>query len=249
MTTLVLVRHGQASALAEDYDQLSPTGEAQGRKLGLHLGSMLKSETPLRVLVGPRRRHAQTLASMLETAPGSWPEPELLPELDEHHGVQLVKLLTPTYAERDHPFGEAIRAVFAGGPEVHRAVGRMYQVALTAWVRGELEHPEVETWKVFRERTGSFVRAIAAGTDKDTVIAVTSGGAIAAMVAEALGAPDERVLELMWSIKNASVTRLRFGHARFFAPLHSEPGLRSVHLEVFNETGHLGIEDHLHTHV
>lgn len=247
MTTLILVRHGQASALAEDYDQLSSTGAAQARKLGAHLGALL-GEGPTRVLVGPRRRHAQTLAGMLETAPGRWPEPVLEPALDEHHGVQLVKLLTPTYAERDHPFGEAIRAVFAGGPDAHRAVGRMYQVALTAWARGELMHPDVESWTDFRARTGGFVRSIAARADRDTVLAVTSGGAISAMVAEAIGAPDAHVLELMWSLKNASVTRLRFGTPRFFAPPESS-GARSVHLEVFNETGHLGVEEHLHTHV
>ena len=34
MGTLVLVRHGQASFMAAEYDRLSPTGEAQARKLG-----------------------------------------------------------------------------------------------------------------------------------------------------------------------------------------------------------------------
>lgn len=246
MTTLVLVRHGQASALAEDYDQLSPIGAQQARRVGAHLAAILGG-APSRVLIGPRRRHAQTLAGMLEGAPGSWPEPELVDALDEHHGVQLVKLLTPDYATREHPFGEAIRAV-GTSDDPHRAVARVFQAALTGFCRGELCHAEVEDWRAFRARTAGFVRRIADGDDRDTVVAVTSGGTISAMVGEALGSSDEGILELMWSLKNASITRLRFGRPRFFGD-DAPSGPRSAQLEVFNETGHLGGDTHLHTHV
>ena len=37
MGQLLLVRHGQASFGAEDYDVLSETGWEQGRRLGAHL--------------------------------------------------------------------------------------------------------------------------------------------------------------------------------------------------------------------
>jgi len=249
MTTLYLLRHGQASALADEYDKLSPIGEQQAERLGIHLGAHLSG--PARVLVGPRKRHAQTLAGMRRGAPDRFGAETLEPALDEHHGVQLVKLLTPLYAERDHPFGDAIRAVMKGGPDAYRSVGRMYQVALTGWARGELEHPDdIETWSAFRTRTGAFLRSLIEGDDDSTLVAVTSGGAIGAMVAEAIGAPDERALDLMWSLKNASITRLRFSHHTFTAlDVTTKTGPRTVHLEVFNETGHLGTESHLHTHV
>lgn len=246
MTTLVLVRHGQASALADDYDQLSSIGAEQGRRVGRHLGALFSGDEPPELLYGPRRRHAQTLAAMREAAP-EIPDGALEADLDEHHGVQLVKLLTPHYAEREHPFGDAIRAVMQGGPHAHRAVGRMYQVALTAWMEGELEHPEVEPWSEFRARTRRFIRALAERDDHRTVVAITSGGAIAAMVTEAMGMDGPRALELMWALKNASVTRLRFGAPRFLAA--QSVGPRRAHLEVFNETGHLGADEHLHTHV
>lgn len=243
MTTLVLIRHGQASALAEDYDQLSGIGAEQGRRTGLHLEALFRVERPPELLVGPRRRHAQTLAAMREAAPAI-PEAALAPALDEHHGVQLVKLLMPEYAERAHPFGEAIRAVRSGGPDVRRAVGRMYQVALGAWIAGELGHPEIEPWTEFRARTRAFVASVAERDDPQPVVAITSGGAIAAMVTEALGLDAAHALDLMWSLKNASVSRLRFGTGRF-----GQGAPRRAHLEVFNETAHLGSEEHLHTHV
>jgi broad specificity phosphatase PhoE len=120
----------------------------------------------------------------------------------------------------------------------------MYQVALTAWMHGELGHPDIEPWTDFRARTRAFVASLAERDEARPVVAITSGGAIAAMVTEALGLDGAHALELMWSLKNASVSRLRFGTGRFGQGLP-----RRAHLEVFNETAHLGGDEHLHTHV
>mgnify|MGYP006207489193 FL=1 len=58
MGTLYLVRHGQASFGADDYDQLSERGQAQSQRLGAYW-----RERGLRfdaVYTGTLRRHAQT---------------------------------------------------------------------------------------------------------------------------------------------------------------------------------------------
>ena len=41
MSRLFVIRHGQASFLADDYDQLSPLGEEQGRALGAYWAPVL----------------------------------------------------------------------------------------------------------------------------------------------------------------------------------------------------------------
>ena len=58
MSVLVLVRHGQASFSADDYDRLSPAGEAQARRLGDYWTR--QAEVFDEVYVGPRRRQQQT---------------------------------------------------------------------------------------------------------------------------------------------------------------------------------------------
>ena len=64
MGTLYLVRHGQASFGAEDYDQLSALGQRQSVRLGEYLGGKaLKFDA---VLTGTLRRHAQTWAGIAE---------------------------------------------------------------------------------------------------------------------------------------------------------------------------------------
>ena len=72
MGQLLLVRHGQASFGADDYDVLSPTGWEQGRRLGAHLAAAGVSPTAL--VRGTMRRHRETLEAMCEGAGGATPD-------------------------------------------------------------------------------------------------------------------------------------------------------------------------------
>lgn len=232
--TLVLVRHGQAStqavtSLEGDYDQLSPLGVEQSRRLGPFLGRHYPKVT--RVLVGPRRRHAQTYEALRHTLPAAaeWPAAELSAPLDEHHGVQLVTLLAGDLVQRTDPLGEAMRGMITGGPNRMRDTGRMFRLVLTAWSRGELHHPEVEGWIAFRLRIRALLAELRAHPE-GAIVAVTSAGAVSSLVADVLGVPDENAMDLMWSVRNASITtvRLRGG------PVQQRPLLHS-----YNEVPHL----------
>ncbi len=64
MGKLYLVRHGQASFGAADYDNLSDLGRQQSQRLGEYWRS--KGQTFDAILVGTLNRHAQTLESILE---------------------------------------------------------------------------------------------------------------------------------------------------------------------------------------
>ena len=66
MGTLYLVRHGQASFGADDYDQLSALGRRQSVRLGEYLRS--KGLSFDAVLTGTLRRHAQTWDGIAEGA-------------------------------------------------------------------------------------------------------------------------------------------------------------------------------------
>ena len=66
MGQILLVRHGQASFGAEDYDVLSETGWAQGRLLGAWLAE--RGTVPTALVRGDMRRHRETLEAMIEGA-------------------------------------------------------------------------------------------------------------------------------------------------------------------------------------
>ena len=57
MSNLFVVRHGQASFFAENYDQLSPIGETQSRRLGQYWAE--RNVTFDAVFCGPCQRHVE----------------------------------------------------------------------------------------------------------------------------------------------------------------------------------------------
>ena len=87
MSTLHLVRHGQASFGADDYDRLSDLGWHQSRRLGEYWRG--KGQQFDRVIVGTLRRQNETwqgIAEGLGISPGSLPlmQTPSLNEYDSH---------------------------------------------------------------------------------------------------------------------------------------------------------------------
>ena len=66
MRELLLIRHGQASFHAEDYDQLSPLGVQQSSLLGAWFAEC--GQQPDLVAMGPRVRHRDTAMPCLDAA-------------------------------------------------------------------------------------------------------------------------------------------------------------------------------------
>ena len=236
MSTLCIVRHGQASAHAADYDRLSPLGEEQGRALGEYWAQT--GQCFDRVYLGPLRRHRQTLAAVdavFRRRGIDWPQPTPLPELAEHQGPEVIahhrahlyrtaELVDPDHEEVDRQ-------------EKMRRYLIIYQQGTRRWIRDDLETPAgLEPWAAFRARIESAAaKILAADTPGQRAVAFTSGGATAAAVGLALGLDDGKILELSWRVRNAALTRLLFTRGR-------------LSLDTFNTTPHLR-EDRLVTYI
>lgn len=228
MSLLILVRHGKASPLSDDYDNLSDIGIEQARLLGEHWadsGLLLDA-----VHVGPRKRHVQThdaIAEIYRRRGLAWPEPAKLAGLDEHDGISLVFKSIPKLAETDDSVRAVAEAMGRGEtPPLHGLLA-VFKRLTRRWVRGELSHDDVESWPLFRARVAAALRVMSdsAGRGK-TVAAFTSAGVVAAAVGEVLGIADEKVIELSWALHNGSVSELAFSEGAW--------GLRT-----FNATPHL----------
>ena len=86
MGTLYLVRHGQASFGAADYDQLSARGREQGVRLGEHWRARGMQFDA--VITGTLRRHTQTLEGIAEGLQIT-PEVLQLPGLKDRKSTRL----------------------------------------------------------------------------------------------------------------------------------------------------------------
>ncbi|WP_345454272.1 histidine phosphatase family protein [Nocardioides marinquilinus] len=195
---LLLVRHGQASFGAADYDVLSDVGHEQGRRLGAWLAG--QGVRPTAVLRGGLRRHRETLAAMVEGA--GWGDPDVV--VDEG------------WDEFDHlAVVEGYTDLAASGLD-RRAFQRAFEEATARWVAGVGEH--AESHAEFTARIdGALARALEhAGPDR-TAVVVTSGGPIG-VVAARLADPDADAAgrgrlwgRLNATLVNAGVTRVLVG--------------------------------------
>ena len=109
MGTLRLVRHGQASYGAADYDVLSPRGVAQAEALGRSWAARGLGATA--IYSGPLRRQRDTAAHLIRAAADaghSLPEAVTVDELAEYPAFELLaRCLPQVIAARPEQIGRA----------------------------------------------------------------------------------------------------------------------------------------------
>ncbi|MCH2203503.1 MAG: histidine phosphatase family protein [Fuerstiella sp.] len=215
MSTLVFVRHAQASLFSDDYDQLSRLGEQQSRELGLYFKYQHAKFDEL--YIGPRKRHRQTVTEAGQVC-GSFPEFVAFPEFDEHHVDQLVTRHLDALSE-EIPHLRELRNRFhrsESSLERQRAFARLFEAVAVLWIRGTCPLFGVESWNQFRERVCVGIDHIVRRSGKGRrVLVATSAGTIVAALQRALHCPNETALGLGWRIWNCSMTAFAFTEGRF----------------------------------
>lgn len=199
MPTVLLVRHGQASFGAADYDVLSERGRRQAEIVAASLAE--RGYRPARLCSGTLRRQHETAAAFL--ALGA-PELEVDARWNEfdpddvltHHSESTLRI------EGDG----------AGETLTNRGFQAALEPALAEWVAHAESSPTSQTWPQFSGAAPGALTDLTAGLGSgETAVIVTSGGAIAAVVGALLGAPAEVFAALNRTLVNAGVTKLVIG--------------------------------------
>jgi broad specificity phosphatase PhoE len=208
MSEIYLIRHGQASFGAEDYDRLSPLGVHQSQVLAGYLHAT--GFRPDVVYAGPLSRHKATAdvlhARYAEEMP--LPELEILDGFNEYDAKAIIQAAMKVDASlvedvaRNHTQAEWFKKVFGK--------------AVRLWVTGKLSARGVETWEELRERVAGSLATIRNRHGSGTTIAIfTSGGPIAASLSHALGLSGMDAMRLNGQIVNTSITRYVYDSKRF----------------------------------
>jgi broad specificity phosphatase PhoE len=201
MGAIYLVRHGQASFGAADYDQLSELGGRQATLLGEALRTRVPA--PAAVWCGRMRRHRQTaeacLAGLGASVPigvdGGW---------DEYDHDRLVAVYEPRYRDR-----AALAADLAASDDPARTFQRLFAAAVARWVSGAHDGDYDERWSEFRARVAAALATVARGLGKaETALVFTSGGPIATACGTLLHVPEAAQLALGWTLANAGLSKL-----------------------------------------
>ncbi len=219
MSTLLLVRHAQASFLEDDYDRLSAHGEQQAIQLGDHWAANGISFGE--VVTGPRQRHRRTaelVGQSLKNAGLDWPEPTIAPEWDEHQVDRLLIDHALSLSEQYPNLKPLVDAAQSDGTPQERArrFQRLFEATAQLWLTNAATGPGVETWGTFRDRIRSGLRKIVARPGSGRRVAVfTSVGAVTVALQHAMGCDDQTALATGWRVWNCSVTEFAFSGDRF----------------------------------
>lgn len=192
MGTLYLVRHGQASFGADDYDNLSPLGRQQCERLGEYFQT--RGQRFAAVFTGTLKRHRQSLAGIAAALPG-------LPDVVENVALNEYDSQAVMRAARGEPLPPATT------PEGYRAHFRALREALLAWMAGQTEPLGMPSFAEFQAAIGEALRFALRWQDEDVLI-VSSGGPISTALGLVLELKPAQVIELNMRMRNTALSQL-----------------------------------------
>ena len=220
MGTLYLVRHGQASFGAADYDQLSDLGQRQSERLGRYWAERgLHFDA---VITGTLCRHAQTWAGIargagLDLPPTEWPG------LNEYDSGAVIRAILPR--GQDQALGDP------HSPEGYKAHFRLLRDGLRQWMAGTISPEGMPVYTDFVHGVTSALEHVRAHHAGQNVLLVSSGGPIATAVGHVLGLSPDATIDLNMRIRNSAVTEFSVSPKRLM-------------LQTFNTLPHLNAPEH-----
>ena len=218
MGTLYLVRHGQASFGADDYDQLSPRGREQSVRLGEYWRARgLRFDA---IVTGTLRRHTQTLQGIVDGLGTAAPEVLQLPGLNEYDSLALIAAIRP------QPLPPA------DTPELFRQHFRLLCDALAQWMAGVISPVGMPSWDAFSAGVRDALEHVRQHHVGHNVLLVSSGGPISTAVGQVLSTPPEVTIALNMRIRNSAVTEFSIAPKRLM-------------MQTFNTLPHLNEAPHL----
>ena len=219
MSEFYLVRHGQASFGAKNYDKLSQLGHQQARWLGEYFTAM--NITFFQAFMGDMVRHKETTQGIL-------------------HGLSQPPVVTVNTGFNEFNFQNIGKSYLSLNPQSQLPENptpadfyRLLKLAMHAWSKDLLPQDTLEeSWVDFKSRIqGALHLACNQNSDKPILI-VSSGGAISMLMSLVLGLDAKQVIELNMQVRNTSISHFYFNK-------------NNIRLSSFNNIPHLDNPDRL----
>jgi len=209
---IILIRHGQASFGASDYDRLSELGKKQaditGRffaKAGIHFDAAYS---------GTLKRQKQTAEIVLNSISA-----QISDSFDEYDFMAIIRSQLPDL------LGKESDQILINDAVFDKYFGKM----MKRWASGVDDKPGVETFSHFTQRVINGIKTAAADNPGKTTAIFTSGGVIGMALHAVLNIAPWEALKSAWLIPNCSFSSIVF----------NEKGLK---LETFNSMAHLNVK-------
>jgi broad specificity phosphatase PhoE len=222
--SIYLIRHGQASFGADNYDVLSPIGIRQAQVLGDHLVRLGSGFD--RCVSGDLRRQQHTAELTLEPlrAAGISAAPlEVDSAFDEFDASATIRYLLPAMMKDEPGALETMRNAGENRSEFQR----LFALIVARWLSGEYDVPGLQSWAAFVAQVqAGLARLLERASPGERIAVFTSGGTITALLHLITHMPALQAFELNWHIVNTSLSQLKFRGTK-------------VSLAAFNDHSHL----------
>lgn len=208
MATIYLIRHGQASFGADDYDKLSELGCRQASVAGEYLAQCGISFDA--IYSGNLLRQRETA----QLAAASQPEELELridPRFNEIENDEQLKYLVPEVVKSN----PAVQELMERGLSSSKDYQKVIKAVFNYWVSPQCADARVQSWQDYSQGVSQALHDVMVeqGSGK-TVGIFTSGGTIATIVAQVLGLTGEQTYRFYEPIFNCSVTQLFYTGTR-----------------------------------
>ncbi|MDG2412897.1 MAG: histidine phosphatase family protein [Halioglobus sp.] len=208
MATIYLVRHGQASFGAENYDKLSDLGCRQAQVTGAYFrdtGVVFDA-----VYSGDLSRQRETARLAIASQPAEIKH-HIDPRFNEIENDEQVKYLVPEVVKTNPEIQALVDRGLSSGKDYQKVIEAVFNY----WVSPACTDTRLASWADYslgvREALADVIREQGAGK---TVGIFASGGTLATIVADVLGLGGDETYQFYEPVFNCSVTQLFYNRSK-----------------------------------
>lgn len=206
MSELFLIRHGQASFGAKNYDKLSEKGVAQSKILGQHFSAM--EVTFDAIYCGQMERQKNTAKAVIDVYKSKEtpiPGPYIDAAFNEYDSKAIWDAQTKMMLKDDPKLLDAMNM------DNKKAFQKIFSKVVERWISGEFNTKGVMPWRHFKKQVTHGLETIVQKWCSSKKIAIfSSAGAICAAIQKVLTLSDAKTIDLSWQVMNTSVTRMTY---------------------------------------
>lgn len=208
MATIYLIRHGQASFGAEDYDKLSALGVRQAQVVGEYFrdhGIILDA-----AYSGELLRQRETAQLAIASQPSEVPH-HIDPRFNEIRNDEQLEYLLPELV-KTRP---ALRQLVDRGLSSSKDYQKVIDAVFNHWVSTECDEPRIQSWGEYSNGVYQALKEVMTDQGSGKTVGIfTSGGTIATIVARVLGLPGEQTYQFYEPVFNCSITQIFYNGDR-----------------------------------
>ena len=208
MASIILIRHGQASFGAANYDQLSDLGRRQAQLLNDYFSDCGIALDAIYCGTLARQRQTAEIATKNQLAETPF---HIDPRFNEIRNDEQFEFLLPELIQRNPSVAKLVEKAKSDSKSYQKVLEQVFQM----WVSSKDDDSEIQSWQDYSAQVEEAVKDLVKreGSGKNIGL-FTSGGTIATIVSQVLGLDGRFAYRFYEPVINASMTRLLYNQEK-----------------------------------